>query len=135
MKITAVITQFYYSGYIQGNRYRAPHGKIYEIRVINLSLITSADNFIGIFDSEVGYDINIDNLITTDLSGALIVLDTGGLSQGGSYIFDPPIRTKFITIGLDGTTVFSAHLGIHYELVDDTTSELIWEFVKKGRNP
>lgn len=106
--------------------YRAPRGKLYFIKEIFVSVTVFGNSNLFIVDEEKEEQVFSDHgspLITADLNTAIPFYNFNNIDH----------KTKYISLVLSASSSADFWVGIYGELISASTSELIWEWFKKGR--
>lgn len=114
-------------------RFSAVKNHLFEITDVQIALTGTGNNILGLFDYYVEDD---DHGAVMDFANSkpFVVLDT--ISQQSFYVhFTVPIKTKYISMGRFGGTGFNGHVIINYRFVKASMADLVWEFLKRGKNP
>lgn len=112
-------------------RKTAGSGKVYEIHGIHIFNFGSATAQIYVSDRYI--EEQHDDIISPEQS--IFGVDFGSDGFATNIVFPKPIRTKHITIGTSTNVAVKAVVYIYVEEVQASKSELIWEFIRRGRNP
>lgn len=113
-------------------KFRAPKGFMFDLYGFYSVPSTVGDNGLFILPTQVEER----DEISLDSSGFIWYIDTNINEHTGQMLpKDHPIKTKYISIRSDSGIAFQQLLTLFYELSKASTVELIWEFLKRGKNP
>ena len=116
----------------KNKRFVAPPNKVYAIKSVLASphIVEAATGAILVVPQAL--EIPNTEVLTMDLNYMYISTIR---TQGHQMVYPEPVRTKYITVGSTAGSSFVFGVVIDYELVNATRSELIWEFVRRGKRP
>lgn len=112
-------------------KYRAPRNFMYLIHSVHLTVLTAGNNRVIVID-ELAED-EVTTLSVGRSSGIIFVGETDIAGLLPDITFSVPLPSKFISIGRELATTFSAFIIIDYELIEASKTELIIEWFRKGR--
>ena len=119
-----------------GITFRAPKGLMYDIKHISSVIHEAGDNSFGVyvraFEERLGPVLIEEIGPTTDL---IFISDAFNVVTTVAMAYPEPERSKHITIVRGDNTSFLATVLINYSLTKVSTVDLIWDFLRRGKNP
>lgn len=112
-------------------RFSAPSGKMYLIKGFQLTNFTSAPNKLIISRRYAEEEF----VLVTDDNDAIFAVDLSIDGLAESLYLQDGIESKHITIGFEAVAGAKVSLKIYYLLVKASMSDLVWEFLKRGKSP
>lgn len=131
----AVITRLFFRGTDETIVRRAPSGKVYLVEAINLIFQQAANNSVYILDRFLKPNSNpVMGPISSQLTPTLLALfRNGGTTNTATALFVNNInhRTKYISVAYENANSTNFGAVVYGEIVSETKSNLIWEFITK----
>lgn len=120
-----------YEGTAEIRRFTAPSGHMYLVKGFQFSNFASASArfIISREYAEEG------TAILTDERGCMFSFDLAIDGMADSLCLQDGILTKHISMGFKASAGYSCTIRIYYELVKASMAELVWEFLKRGKQP
>ncbi len=112
--------------------FKAPKGKMYAISDIHGTVNLAGDNLVSVFDY-LKEDLSADVGPSLSDEGVLANFATNIAGNHIDFNFMIPQTCKFISIGSESATAFEAILIIAYELITASRTQLLIEWLRKGR--
>ena len=112
-------------------RFTAPSGYIYQIHGVHVASFGSAAVQFMIVDRYVEEE---DALIDRS-ADAFFAVDFAIDGMTSNIVLPEPIESKYISMGPTVNTPVVAFIIIYYTLKKASLTELVWEFVKRGKSP
>ena len=112
---------------------KAPPGKMFEIYGVQFTNIANVANSIGVYTAKFEERA----VAGFGETPALFVFRTD-IAGGNLSVMLPenePVKSKYISLVTGSTTVIQTYVIVYYKVVIATKVELIWEFIKRGKNP
>lgn len=107
---------------------RAPKGKMFEIYGFMASTFGSNNARVLVLDRIIE-----DDAPTLTSQNSMFAMDCNISGHSESTVLPKPIDARYISIGATGAV--SVWVIVYYELRNATKVELIWEFLRRGKNP
>ena len=122
---------FSYNGEYGARDIRAPANKMFAVHGALFANFTAISNSVAVMTRQVEeraiFNLEDDNPIFAfrcEIDGEHV-----------SIMLPKPERAKHLTILTANTNNIGCHVIIYYEIVDASKSELIWDFLRRGKNP
>ena len=130
----AILTRLFFRGTDEVIVRRAPQNKVFLIEALQCNFLTSATNNLFILDRHMKAGSNpVLGSPDTNFTPHVIATfrNTGTVNQGSFWVGQINQRTKYISIAYENATNIPFVVVIYGQLVSETKSNLIWEFITK----
>ncbi len=111
--------------------FRAPKNMMYIVKGFQLSNFAESSNRL-IISSKMEEELELLADDSNSIFGIDLLIDGLVTSE---YFPDDGVETKFIAIGFINDLNAAVTVKVYYQLKRATNVELIWEFLKRGKNP
>lgn len=120
-----------YEGESDIRLHQAPSGHLYLIKAIQFTNSLSASNRFVIDRA------NTEDQVTTltESSDTIFAVDLQIDGVCEHISFPDGIKAKYISFGFNVATAPCVSVRIYYELIKVSDAEIVWEFLKRGKNP
>jgi hypothetical protein len=112
-------------------QFTAPSGTMYQIHGVAITNFSSAGAQFLITDRYVEED-----LASINRAGDVFFAFDLAIDGNNMVLMLPePIKTKHFSMGPDVEAPVAVVVIVYYTLIKATTEELVWEFIRRGKNP
>lgn len=120
-----------YVGQRNIRRHTAPKGLLYVIKGFNITSSSTKSNLFVVIPAYIEDEIDIE--LNPDKSIFVIDLQIDGLTH--SIFFDIGHESKHFSVGPVAKSNVDVVITTYYTLKHASNADLIWEFLRRGKNP